>query len=193
MDRIARSAARGVRALALTLVSGAVVALSASVSARADAPSPALAEWIGTHMGEAKVPGLSVAVIRDGKVGWAAGFGLADVAEKRPVTPATLFQAASISKPVAAVAAMITASEGALPLDTDVDKIFAPDGEPTGGYFGHSGFNSGYLAVLIGSKTGGHGLVAMVNAAPLDMSGDVPGFAFLTDLVKRVADEEKWP
>jgi CubicO group peptidase (beta-lactamase class C family) len=82
-----------------------------------------------------------------------------------------------------------------LGFDVNLDRNLqhAPDGEPTGGYFGHSGFNSGYLAVLIGSKAGGRGLVAMINAAPLDMSGDVPGFSFLTDLVRRVAVEEKWP
>jgi CubicO group peptidase (beta-lactamase class C family) len=82
-----------------------------------------------------------------------------------------------------------------LGFDVNLDRNLqhAADGEPTGGYFGHSGFNSGYLAVMIGSKEGGHGVVAMVNAAPRDMSGDAPGFSFLTDLVKRVAEEEKWP
>ena len=81
-----------------------------------------------------------------------------------------------------------------LGFDVNLDRNpqHAPDGEPTGGYFGHSGFNSGYLAVMIGSKAGGHGLVAMVNSAPLDMSGDVPGFSFLTDLVRKVADAEGW-
>jgi CubicO group peptidase (beta-lactamase class C family) len=59
------------------------VSVAAPVSARADAPSPALAEWIGDHLRAAKVPGLSVAVIRDGQIGWAAGFGLADVAGKQ--------------------------------------------------------------------------------------------------------------
>jgi CubicO group peptidase (beta-lactamase class C family) len=42
-----------------------------------------------------KVPGLSIAVIRDHKIDWAKGYGWADVSEKREVTPATLFQAAS--------------------------------------------------------------------------------------------------
>jgi CubicO group peptidase (beta-lactamase class C family) len=68
-----------------------------------------------------------------------------------------------------------------------------PDGEPTGVYFGHGGFNSGYLTVLLGSKRGGNGVVIMVNVAPEDMStGAVPQVEFLTKLVHRIADEEQW-
>jgi CubicO group peptidase (beta-lactamase class C family) len=53
-----------------------------------------------------RVPGLSAAFIENGKIAWVRAYGLADVATGRPVTPDTLFQAASISKPVTAVAAM---------------------------------------------------------------------------------------
>ena len=55
------------------------------------------------------------------------------------------------------------------------------------------GVNSGYLSLMLGSKTEGHDLVIMVNMAPEDMSGDAPQFQFLLDLVRRVADEERWP
>jgi CubicO group peptidase (beta-lactamase class C family) len=421
------------RRLLVMLLGCAASIVCTAVSARAEGPSPALAEWIGTRMREANVPGASVALIRDGAIAWTAGFGVADVAAGTKITPATLFQAASISKPITAIAAMIAVAENELKLDQDINTVFAqdrasrpagawrlqnpfptpvtlrlllshtagtndfhysgyrygyyadpprpiepipslydelagqlpantpaievvrepgrtwayspagytivqaaletvgqapfatlmdemvlrpfgmvdstfaqptppdvtarmarpylpdgkpmqdgplvfdafasggltttaadlariviamqdalagrtrgwltpgiaqammvrqpgrvepgkcfptaapprvacenswglgfdvnldrafqhvPDGEPTGAYFGHSGFNSGYLAILIGSKAGGHGLVAMVNSAPIDMSGDVPQFSFLTDLVRRVADDEKWP
>src|SRR5689334_19060047 len=49
------------------------------------------------------VPGVSVAVIKDFDVHWAKGYGLADVESGARVAPDTLFQAASISKPVAAM------------------------------------------------------------------------------------------
>jgi CubicO group peptidase (beta-lactamase class C family) len=68
------------------------------------------------------VPGVSVAVIRNFEVAWAEGFGWADVATDRPVTTETLFQAASISKPVAAMAALRLVEDGVLELDGDVNE-----------------------------------------------------------------------
>jgi CubicO group peptidase (beta-lactamase class C family) len=64
-----------------------------------------------------KVPGMSVAVIKDSAIHWAKGYGLADVESKRVVETNTLFQAASISKPVTAMAAVRLAQEGRLSLD----------------------------------------------------------------------------
>ncbi len=48
------------------------------------------------------VPGVSVAIIRDFEIHWAKGYGVADVENGRAVDTETMFQAASISKPVAA-------------------------------------------------------------------------------------------
>ena len=64
-----------------------------------------------------KVPGVSVAVVRDGALAWARGWGTADTETGAPVSPETLFQAASISKPVAALAAMSLVEDGVLELD----------------------------------------------------------------------------
>ena len=54
-----------------------------------------------------KVPGVSVAFFDHGKIIWTRAYGLADVAAQKLVTPETLFQAASISKPLSALAALI--------------------------------------------------------------------------------------
>src|SRR5688572_3362419 len=78
-----------------------------------------LAQVIAT----AKVPGVSVAVIRDFQVHWAKGYGVADVATGRAVDTDTRFQAASISKPVTAMAALRLAQEGRLSIDQDVNQI----------------------------------------------------------------------
>ncbi len=67
------------------------------------------------------VPGLSIAVIQDGRIVWAKGYGLADVEAKKPVTASTLFQAGSISKPVAAMGALTLVEDGKLSLDHDIN------------------------------------------------------------------------
>ena len=52
-----------------------------------------------------------------GQIEWTRGWGFADVDARRKVDPDTLFQAASISKPVAAVAALALVSRGRFTLD----------------------------------------------------------------------------
>ena len=68
-----------------------------------------------------KVPGVSVAFFDHGQILWTRAYGFAEVASKKPVTPNTLFQAASISKPVAALAALRLVQDGKLSLDEDVN------------------------------------------------------------------------
>jgi CubicO group peptidase (beta-lactamase class C family) len=73
-----------------------------------------------------KVPGVSVAFFDHGKIIWTRAYGLADMAAKKPVTSETLFQSASISKPVSALAALHLVQEGKLRLDGNVnDKLRA--------------------------------------------------------------------
>jgi CubicO group peptidase (beta-lactamase class C family) len=65
------------------------------------------------RMKELHVPAVSVALIEDGRIAWAKAWGAAD--------PETVFQAASISKPVAAMAAMHMSQHGNFALDEDVN------------------------------------------------------------------------
>jgi CubicO group peptidase (beta-lactamase class C family)/putative intracellular protease/amidase len=67
------------------------------------------------------VPGLSVAVIDDFRIAWARGYGVTEAGGAVPVTPRTLFQAGSVSKPVAAVGALALVEQGKLRLDEDVN------------------------------------------------------------------------
>jgi CubicO group peptidase (beta-lactamase class C family) len=69
-----------------------------------------------------EVPGVSLAVINDYAIDWAKGYGFMDKESNRPVDVTTLFQAGSISKPVAAVAAMYFVEHGLLNLDQDVNQ-----------------------------------------------------------------------
>ena len=66
-------------------------------------------------------PGVSVAVINDGAIEWARGYGVAEAGGTAPVTIHTRFQAASISKPVAALGALLLVSQGRLSLDEPVN------------------------------------------------------------------------
>ena len=69
------------------------------------------------------VPGVSVAVIHDFEIHWARGYGIADVETGRTVNPETMFQAASISKPVAAMATVRAVQDGLFGLDDDINTI----------------------------------------------------------------------
>jgi len=82
-----------------------------------------------------------------------------------------------------------------LDFDVNLTKYYQPqpDGTPVGNYFGHGGFNSGYLTMILGSKTAGYGLAIQENAAPQDMSStNVPEQQFLLNVIRLIADEEQW-
>ncbi len=68
------------------------------------------------------VPGLSLAVIENYKIVDAKAYGVAEVGSSTPVTTKTLFQAGSISKPVAAAGALYLVEQGKLSLDEDVNQ-----------------------------------------------------------------------
>lgn len=68
------------------------------------------------------VPGVSIAVINNGKIEWARGYGVLEAGTNGRVTPETRFQAASISKAVAAMGILSLVRENKLSLDEDVNK-----------------------------------------------------------------------
>jgi CubicO group peptidase (beta-lactamase class C family) len=75
---------------------------------------------LADRMRELRVPGVSIAVIHRGKIEWARGYGVTRVGGP-PVTPDTMFQAGSISKPVAAMAALHLVELRKLSLDADIN------------------------------------------------------------------------
>ncbi len=89
---------------------------AALVPATADAP----ARTLGQRMAALHVPGVSIAFLRDGRVAWAQGFGVA-WSGGPAVTPDTRFQAGSISKPVTAMGVLALVQGGRLSLDGDAN------------------------------------------------------------------------
>ncbi|WP_412068377.1 serine hydrolase domain-containing protein [Rubrivirga sp. IMCC43871] len=80
---------------------------------------------IGARMAQLGVPGASLAFVEGGEVVWARAYGLAHVATGTAATPETRFQAASLSKPIAATAALDLVDDGRLALDADVNRALA--------------------------------------------------------------------
>lgn len=68
-----------------------------------------------------KIPGVSIAIVENGKIKWAKGYGIANTNDSSKVDINTIFQAGSISKPVAALAALKLVEEGKIDLKQDVN------------------------------------------------------------------------
>jgi len=85
-----------------------------------------LDDIIKAEMKMRHIPGLSLAIIENGKIVKAQGYGFTEKDGKTPVTTTTLFQAGSVSKPVAALGALHLVEQGKLVLDDDVNaKLLA--------------------------------------------------------------------
>jgi CubicO group peptidase (beta-lactamase class C family) len=82
---------------------------------------PAVRWTLAERMRHYHVPGVSIAVIDSGKIAWAQGFGLKEAGGTDSVTPTTIFQAGSISKPTFALGVMRLVQDGKLDLDENVN------------------------------------------------------------------------
>jgi CubicO group peptidase (beta-lactamase class C family) len=99
-------------------------------------PVEGLPTWaLSERMNHYNVPGVGIAVISNFNVEWAKGYGVRDVETGETVTKDSLFQAASISKPVAAAAALHLVEKGKLSLDKNINDFLTgwklPDNEFT--------------------------------------------------------------
>ena len=120
---MARKSANCVILLAVfvSLISLRPVLGQATAPLKTDISREALAaEMEGTIpdlMKKAEIPGLTIAVIRDGKLFWSKGFGVKSARTNEPVTEDTIFEAASLTKPFFAYAAMKMVESGKIDLD----------------------------------------------------------------------------
>ena len=82
--------------------------------------------FVRAQMAARHIPGVSVAVVKDGKVVLARGYGLANVEHQVPATPQTVYQLASVTKAFTAAAVMMLVEEGKLTLDAPLRTVM-PD------------------------------------------------------------------
>lgn len=81
-----------------------------------------LEKTVPEAMKKADVPGMSLALIKDGKTYWVHSFGVNNTTTQQPVTNDTVFEAASLSKPVLAYAVLKLVDVGKIDLDTPLTK-----------------------------------------------------------------------
>ena len=92
-----------------------------------DGISTRVDEYIRAEMQSQQIPGLALAVIKDGQIVLAKGYGLANVEHQVPVKAETIFQSGSTGKQFTATAVMMLVEEGKLSLEDKITKYF-PDG-----------------------------------------------------------------
>jgi D-alanyl-D-alanine carboxypeptidase len=77
----------------------------------------AVDDLVNAELARQQIPGLALAVMKDGKLAKSAGYGLANVAEKVPVRPETVFRIASVGKQFIATGILLLVEDGKLTLD----------------------------------------------------------------------------
>ncbi|MGH9710190.1 MAG: serine hydrolase domain-containing protein, partial [Candidatus Acidiferrales bacterium] len=122
--------ARPITRTSLTLAMILCLVFSAASIACAQTATTAPANNVDSYvlqaMHEQKIPGLALAVVHDGKIVKAKGYGLADIELNVPVMPQTVFESGSIGKQFAATAVMMLVEEGKIGLNDKITKYF-PD------------------------------------------------------------------
>jgi len=93
-----------------------------------------ISAFIEEAMLEYNVPGVSIAVINNSEIEWAKGYGVTDIETNAPVTETTLFQAASISKPVSAMAALKFVQDGKIQLEENINNYLTTWKIPDNGF-----------------------------------------------------------
>lgn len=106
-----------------------IAAAAAAQATRDPGPWEAdVASFIERTMAAEHIPGLQVAVVADGHLIWSRGYGFANVGERIPVEPKTVFRAASVSKLFTATLVMREVEAGRVGLDDRVNDYLEPAG-----------------------------------------------------------------
>jgi CubicO group peptidase (beta-lactamase class C family) len=105
--------------------SAGLILFAACISnAQSTSTNAAVGEYVRAEMQRQHIPGLSLLVVKDGKIVRAEGFGLSNVELQVPVKPETIFQSGSVGKQFTATAVMMLVEEGKIGLDDPLTKYF---------------------------------------------------------------------
>lgn len=107
-----------IRQLIFTLTFFPVLLLTAAAQSVADKTD----EFVHAEMKRQRIPGVSVAIVRDGKIIKAKGYGLANVELNTAVTPDSVFQIGSVSKQFIATGIVLLAQDGKLNLEDKINQ-----------------------------------------------------------------------
>jgi CubicO group peptidase (beta-lactamase class C family) len=191
------------RLFALTLlVHGAVASAQPPPAGQDEVRLERFERAVDGYRTRLKIPGLSAVIVKDQSVIWAKGYGFADLENRVPATPDTLYHIASITKTFGATLVMQLVEQGKLDLDEPASRYssdFTDDsvrvkhllshtasGTP-GERFEYDGANYDYVSAVIEKKTGKAFVQVVVETFfdPLGMTESVP----YHDVVK---DADKW-
>lgn len=158
-------------------------------------------DGVRTRLG---IPGMSAVIVKDQKILWAEGFGFADLENRIPATPDTVFHLASITKTFGATLIMQLVEQGKLSLDEPMSRYSSDfkddsvkvkhllshtsEGTP-GERYQYSGNRFDYLTAVIEKKAGKPFVEVIVETFfdPLGMSGSVPFHDIVNETDKRGA------
>src|SRR4249920_2567566 len=93
-----------------------------AASAQSPETTAAVTDYVKAEMQRQHIPGLSLLVVKNGKILRAEGLGLANVELQVPVKPETIFQSGSVGKQFTATAVMMLVEEGKIGLDDPLTK-----------------------------------------------------------------------
>jgi serine beta-lactamase-like protein LACTB, mitochondrial len=123
--RQGRPPGSAVACFALALLLGAASIRPAAAVELPQAKVDAIERVIAAFMAKSGTPGLSIAIVTDGKLSWSNGYGMADIENAVPARSATAYRTASIGKTMTATAALQLVDAGKLGLDADI-RTYCP-------------------------------------------------------------------
>ncbi|MEJ2350138.1 MAG: serine hydrolase, partial [Anaerolineales bacterium] len=146
-----------------------------------------LESFIPEYMRQEDIPGVAIALIRDGEVVWTEGFGVTNALTRQPVTAETLFEVASKSKVVTAYIALRMVDQGLLSLDEPLNAYLPEPWLPPSEYRDVIALRH----VLSHTSGLGHGTLSRENlfAPGRGYSYSAVGFQYLQAVIEQVSGQ----